>query len=79
GIPEILRQSEYREAFERMREHLESNGVHPEEKAALGPRLVLESGAERFVTRAPYDTGFWANSMLKRDYRHPFAVPDRFE
>ena len=79
GIPEILVQPEYREAFGRMREHLESNGVHSDENAVMGPRLDFEAEKEQFVSKAEYDAGFWANTMLKREYRHPFTVPDKFE
>jgi predicted dehydrogenase len=83
-----LRQSEVRAEFAadslqtdslgRMLEHLTANGVDVERvSTVVGPVLDLAPGTEAFVSRKKYDLGFWANTMLRRDYRPPFVVPER--
>jgi hypothetical protein len=42
-----------------------------ETKYQLGRKLIVDAGAERVAGDAE------ANSLLTRQYRKPFAVPDR--
>jgi hypothetical protein len=41
-----------------------------------GPALALAPGTENFVSQSKYDLGFWANRMLRREYRPPIVVPE---
>lgn len=62
----------------RMFTHLEANEVPiATTPVVLGPTLQLAAGKESFITRENYDLGYWANTMLSRDYREPFVVPDK--
>jgi predicted dehydrogenase len=64
---------DFSEAFRRMRGHLEANGVDLDRaKLKLSSRLILDERAERFR-----DDGK-ANALLRREYRSPFVVPERF-
>lgn len=61
----------------RMLEHLEANGVDTKSLPAIaGPTLELAAGSESFVTKEKYDLAYWANTMLRREYRKPFIVPE---
>jgi predicted dehydrogenase len=64
-----------KEAYEtlaRMEEYLKGNHVKLEEtKYRLGRKLVVDLGSERVAGDAE------ANNLLTRQYRKPFAVPDR--
>lgn len=82
GSPkEILAQLEarkvcddYRDTFERTRQHLANNGVDVEKtRLALGPWLEFDPERERFVGNEA------ANAMLTRAYREPFVVPSEDE
>ncbi len=65
------------EAFTRLQSHLSAHSIDDTKTPlVLGPSLQLESGKERFVTTAPYDNGYWANNLLRRQYRPPFVVPE---
>jgi predicted dehydrogenase len=67
-----------REAFGRMLEHLQANEVDVAKTGAvIGPLVQVETGFERFVTREDYDVGYWANTLLTREYRKPFVVPEK--
>lgn len=67
-----------REAFARFLEHLEANKVDVERgTTVIGPTLKIAGGTESFETREHFDTGYWANALLKRDYRQPFVVPEQ--
>jgi predicted dehydrogenase len=60
------------ERFEAMKEHLGRNGVDlSSSQVTLGPMLKFDPKAERFVDSDP------ANALISRDYRKPFAVPER--
>lgn len=62
----------------RLLDHLEANGVATATTPVVtGPKLTLEPGTERFVTTEHHDPGFWANALLRRDYRAPFVVPEK--
>lgn len=62
----------------RMLAHLEANGVATKTTpAVLGPTLPLVEGQESFLSQSKYDLGYWANTMLRRDYRAPFVVPEK--
>jgi predicted dehydrogenase len=65
------------EALDRFERHLSENGMDPAQtRAVFGAPLEVEAAAERLVSRSAYDTGYWANRMLTRNYRPPFIVPD---
>jgi hypothetical protein len=60
------------EAVQRMKEHLRSSGLQLETMTCqLGRRLNFDAHTERF----PDDPE--ASAMLTRQYRQPFAVPDK--
>ena len=66
-----------RDSFARMLAHLEANGV--DTKAArmvMGPVLALLPDKEGFLSKEKYDAGYWANTLLTRQYRTPFVVPE---
>ena len=59
------------ETFQRTREHLAANKVDIEKTPlTLGPWLMIDSEQESFVDNPT------ANSMLTRQYRKPFVVPE---
>jgi predicted dehydrogenase len=60
------------EAIERMNEHLKDNGLNIEQLTyRVGRMLKFDPSAEKFVDDSE------ANSMLTRNYRAPFTVPDK--
>jgi predicted dehydrogenase len=64
-----------KDSFARMLDHLRANNVDLARTPTLvGPLLQLAPGAEAFASREKYDTGYWANTMLRRNYREPFVV-----
>lgn len=66
-----------KESFARMLDHLGANNVDiARTPAVIGPRLTVASGSESFVMREKYDVGFWGNTLIKREYRAPFVVPE---
>ncbi|MBI5691523.1 MAG: Gfo/Idh/MocA family oxidoreductase [Verrucomicrobia bacterium] len=66
------------DSFARMLEHLTANAVDVNKTpTVLGPRLALAPGTETFATKERFDAGFWANTMLRRDYRAPYVVPEQ--
>lgn len=70
------RGSEAVEAYGRMLEHLEANGVDlAKSQIVLGPWLEMDSDKEQFVGSS--DTASRANQLLRRNYRKPFVVPDQ--
>jgi len=65
------------EAVRRFTDHLAENGIdRGRVQAVCGAALEVDAGAECFVSRSAYDTGFWANRLLTRNYRTPFVVPE---
>ena len=67
-----------KEAFGRMLDHLKANEVDPvATPSVVGPLVKLALGSERFETREKYDVGYWANTLLTREYRKPFVVPEK--
>jgi hypothetical protein len=75
--PEQLRdalrnQPEMAEAFGRMQEHLAANQVDcAGSPLLLGPLLAMNPRTERFRGHRQ------ANTLLTREYRKPFVVPDK--
>ena len=65
-----------KESVARLQDHLAANGVGSQVPAVLGPTLSIAPGTERLVSKERYDAGYWANTMLQRQYRKPFVVPD---
>jgi predicted dehydrogenase len=66
-----------KEAFARMIDHLKANNVDVATSGTvMGPLLKLAVGAERFDTKEKQDVGYWANTMLAREYRKPYVVPE---
>jgi hypothetical protein len=69
------RGSEAVETFERFREHLAVNGVDwTKTEAVLGPWLEIDAEREQFVGRGELVAK--ANTLVTRDYRPPFVVPE---
>ncbi len=59
------------EAVERMKAHLNDNGLDPGKTLVqAGKPLVFDGAAERFVDDSA------ADALLRRDYRKPYVVPD---
>ena len=59
------------ESFGRMTEHLSQNKVDPtQEPLTLGMSLTMDPATERFTGNDA------ANTMLTREYRAPFVVPE---
>ena len=74
----IASHGQTQESFARMVDHLKANNVEiGKTPTTLGPLLPVALGSETFVTQEKFDTGFWANTMLRRDYRPGFVVPDK--
>ncbi len=66
------------EAFDRFSAHLTANGVDvAKTEATVGPVLDILPGEERFVSSSSYDTGAWANRMIRDSYRAPYVMPDK--
>jgi len=60
------------ESFGRMQEHLAANGVElTKTPLLLGAFLEMDPKTERFIGNPK------ANELLAREYRQPFAVPDK--
>lgn len=69
-LKELKLHEDVSKTFERMTEHLKSNGLDLEKnKLNLGPFLSLSQTKEEFVGNAE------ANKLLSREYRAPFVVP----
>jgi hypothetical protein len=66
------------DAFARFEDHLFANWIDiSKEQALLGPWLEIDAKKERFVGKGRYGVSRWANDMLTRHYRAPFAVPNK--
>ncbi len=66
-----------KDSFDRMLDHLRANEIDVARVPTVsGPTLALAPGQETFVSQEKYDLGFWANTMLRREYRAPFVVPE---
>ncbi|MDM7924468.1 MAG: Gfo/Idh/MocA family oxidoreductase [bacterium] len=66
------------DAFSRFGSHLESNGLPLSGiRVCTGPRLELDQASESFVSKEVYDPAYFANLLLRRDYRSPFIVPEQ--
>lgn len=66
-----------KDALARMMEHLAANGVNTAAApTVVGPSLKLVAGKESFVEHEKYDAGYWANTLLRRECRKPFVVPE---
>lgn len=78
AIQEAVRAHEpTKDSHSRMLEHLAANGVNANSvPAVVGPTLQIGAGNESFVSQDKYDIGFWANTLLRREYRKPFVVPE---
>jgi predicted dehydrogenase len=63
-----------KESVDRLLPHLEANGIDlAKTPMTVGPMLSWNDAAGKFQGEA----GNWANMLLKRDYRDPFAVPEK--
>jgi hypothetical protein len=70
------RGSEAEETLERYFDHLAANGIDwSKSEAVLGPWLEMDPEKERFVGTSHLT--FWANQLLKGQYRKPFVIPDQ--
>jgi hypothetical protein len=69
---------EMTDSFQRFTDHLAANEVKVEHTpAVLGPCLAFEPAKEQFHSAEKYDLAFWANKLLRRDYRRPYVLPDK--
>lgn len=74
----VASDAQMKDSFGRMIEHLQANNVDvAKTPTVIGPALQLAAGSESFVTKEKYDVGYFANTMLTRQYRAPFIVPDK--
>ena len=65
-----------KDSLAQMIDHLRTNGVDfAKTPTVVGPLLRLSPKAESFVSREQFDIGYFANTMLSREYRKPFVVP----
>jgi hypothetical protein len=65
------------DAFQRFEDHLGANGVNLSVAPVVrGPWLEFKPEQERFASGTTYDTGYWANLLLKDGYRPPYIIPD---
>ena len=70
--PDIL------ETYSRFEQHIIAHNEDPEKKnPVIGPWLYIDEAKESFVSNETYDTGFWANQLLKGSYRYPFVLPKK--
>ena len=61
------------ESVDRILSHLRANEIDLEAKPVrMGPTLDFDLERERFTGKQ----SVWANMFLKRNYRHPFVVPE---
>jgi len=75
---QIRVQPQATETFERFYEHLFANWIDiSKTRATLGPWLEMDTKKEKFVGVERFGIAYWANQLLKRDYRPPFVVPER--
>lgn len=66
------------DTFERFADHLFSNWVDISvDKAVLGPWLELDVEKEKFKTESEFDLGYWANKLVREEYREPFVVTEK--
>jgi len=71
----VKSQNQITDRVDRFEEHLAANGVDlKKDKAALGPWLDIDPEKECFVGEG--DLVAKANSMLRRQMREPFVIPD---
>jgi hypothetical protein len=73
----VKNRTQIAETFGRLEEHLFNNWIDlSKEQVVLGSRLQMDPRTEKFVGSGEYSMTRWANDLLKRDYRKPFAVPE---
>lgn len=64
--------------FSRFQAHLAMNNVDlTENKAAIGPTLTVDTKKENFVQGTDYDMAYWANLMIRGQYREHFVMPEK--
>ena len=67
-------QKELGAAFEKIRAHLDANGIDLQATpATLGPLLTMDPPTERFTGEFSAE----ANALVSRPYRAPFVVPEK--
>ena len=66
------------ETLSRFESHLAANGVDlAQARPILGPVLDILPDEERFASRSEYDLGFFANHLVRPEYRAPYVVPEK--
>jgi len=76
--PEAMREmtkgnSQWSDASQRVRQHLQSNGIDLEKtRVVLGPWVTMDSDQEKFIDEHSNQ----ANALSRRKYRKPFVVPE---
>jgi predicted dehydrogenase len=67
-----------KETFNRFQDHLFANWIDlTKNKLKLGPKLDIDVRNERFAQNESYDLAFWANQLIKDNYRQPFVLPQK--
>ncbi len=65
------------ETFHGFKDHLFSNWVDlSSDLPVLGPCLKVDAEKERFIEKEKYGSQYWANHLVKDEYRSPFLVPN---
>jgi predicted dehydrogenase len=61
----------------RVLDHLKKNDVQLNDRSIrMGPKLTVASGLETFASHEEFDTAYFANQLLRREYRKPFEVSE---
>ncbi|NQT26588.1 Gfo/Idh/MocA family oxidoreductase [candidate division KSB1 bacterium] len=69
--------SDILDAFDRTQEHLMKNDVQLDKRSIrMGPKLMVAPGSETFVSNEEFSTAYFANLLLRREYREPFVVSE---
>ncbi len=65
------------DSVQRFQEHLSANGVElTSTEVVSGPTLAFNPKKERFKSDVSYDAGYWANHLVKDDYRTPYCFQE---
>jgi predicted dehydrogenase len=76
----IIDSSWAEDAFMRLGKHLENNGLSLSGiRVCAGPKLEVDQTSEYFMSKEAYDPAYFANLLLRRDYRASFVVPDEIQ
>jgi predicted dehydrogenase len=70
--------AETTDSFQRVLDHMTANDVDIKKTpSVLSPVMDFDPVKEKFISKAKYDLGFWANRLTTREYRRPYIVPEK--